>query len=99
MNIAFDVDDTIYQVYKTGPNSYRQVPDYDLILLLRWFAWNGDKVFVWSAGGVDYAQQVVDKLGLTRLVRVIPKEKNPDIDIAFDDAETGLAKVDIRVKR
>lgn len=98
MKIAFDVDDTLYKIV-TINGTASQVPDYDLIAVLRWFAYNHDEVFVWSAGGIDYAQSIVDKLGLTRMVKVIAKEKREDIDVAFDDAETGLAKVDIRVKR
>jgi len=101
MKIAFDVDDTIWKVDK---NYHRQVPDYDLIQVLRWFYNNGDDCFVWSGGGIEYAQMIVDKLGLTDLITVIPKvalgdKSNPyKIDIAFDDEETSLAKVDITVR-
>jgi len=110
MKIAFDIDDTIWKVDRKHK---RQVPDYDLIQVLRWFANNGDDVFVWSAGGLDYAQTIVDKLGFTDIVKVIPKnsagqtwngsshgpEEDVPMDIAFDDCETNLAKVDILVKR
>ncbi len=110
IRVAFDIDDTIWKVDR----KHRiQVPDYDLINVLRWFANNGDEVFVWSAGGIDYAQTIVDKLGLTDLVKVIPKnsggvvwrghsskpEDDVGMDIAFDDCDTNLAKVDIKVKR
>lgn len=109
--ISFDVDDTIWKIDR----KYKcQVPDYDLIQVLRWFANNGDDVFVWSAGGIDYAQTIVDKLGLTDLVKVIsknsagqtwngPSSHGPELDvpmdIAFDDCETNLAKVDVKVRR
>ena len=104
MKVAFDIDDTIWKIDRKHKI---QVPDYDLIQVLRWFANNGDEVFVWSAGGQDYAQTIVDKLGLTDLVEVIPKISSAKIlekryegmDIAFDDCETNLAKVDQRVKR
>lgn len=104
MKVAFDVDDCIWKIDRKYK---RQIPDYDLIQVLRWFANNGDEVFVWSAGGTDYAQTIVDKLGLTDLVKVIPKISSADIlkkryegmDIAFDDCETNLAKVDVRVNR
>jgi hypothetical protein len=43
-----------------------QMPDYDLIQVLRWFHANGDQVYVWSAGGVNYCWAVVSKLGLDR---------------------------------
>lgn len=107
--IAFDIDDTLYKIERGGVENLmvRQVPDYDLIAVLRWFHNNGDEVFVWSAGGTDYAQTIVDKLGLRKLVTVIPKvssaklleKRYEGMDIAFDDCETNLAKVDIRVKR
>lgn len=108
MRIAFDVDDTLWKVVRTpeGDTVGRQVPDYDLIAVLRWFKSNGDEVFVWSAGGVDYAQQIVDKLGLTDMCTVIPKrdivhmEPGKFIDIAFDDMpDVALGKVNVHVKR
>lgn len=121
MNIAFDIDGTLWKIVKMAckPNCvlrhaeheyYSQVPDYDLIQVLRWFHGNGDNVFVWSAGGMDYAQQIVNKLGLTEMVTVIPKKnetlnkieekiKIPVMDVAFDDCDTNLAKVDIHIKR
>ncbi len=118
MRVAFDIDDTLWKIRRRAPlcdetcpkpyctvhnPKFDQVPDYDLIQVLRWFATNGDEVFVWSAGGVDYAQQIVTKLGLDELVTVIPKsepqEGNTFIDIAFDDCETRLAKVDVQVRR
>ena len=108
MKIAFDIDDTLWKVRireVDGRQVGDQVPDYDLIQVLKWFYNNGDNIFVWSGGGVDYAQQIVDKLGLTDMVQVIPKvalndDSNPyNIDIAFDDEETDLAKVDVHVRR
>ncbi len=97
MRIAFDVDDVLWKIDKEYA---RQVPDYNIIQVLLWFYNNGDEVFVWSAGGLDYAQTIVDKLGLTKMVTVIEKNADDyDIDIAFDDCETNLATVDIKVKR
>lgn len=104
MKIAFDVDDSIWKIDREHK---RQVPDYDLIQVLRWFYNNGDEVFVWSAGGQGYAQDIVDKLGLTEMVTCIPKisraklleKRYEGMDIAFDDCETNLAKVDVLVKR
>ena len=60
---------------------------------------------------MDYAQMIVDKLGLTDHVTVIPKNgywlndlkgpaaKEEQMDIAFDDVEVGLATVNVKVKR
>lgn len=108
VRIVFDIDDTLWKIERDEEGKMlRQVPNYDLISVLRWFHNNGDKVFVWSAGGADYAQTIVDKLGLSKLVTVITKinsaklleKRYEGMDIAFDDCETNLAKVDIRVQR
>ncbi len=118
MRVAFDIDDTLWKCRYLVPDcdencprpyctvhnpKMDQVPDYDLIQVLRWFHANGDDVYVWSAGGVDYAQTIVRRLGLDQFVTVIPKREPQDgnifIDIAFDDCETQLARVDVRVKR
>lgn len=110
MIIAFDVDDTIYKIVRSQKlNRFNepitsQVPDYALIQVLMWFVNNGDRVHVWSAGGMDYAQMVVDKLGLTDSVSVIEKSmvsaKEHGVDLCFDD-ELGvqLAKVNCKIKR
>lgn len=108
LKVAFDIDDTLWKI---DVKHNRQVPDYALINVLLWFVNNGDQVFVWSAGGMDYAQTIVDKLGLTDYVTVIPKngeyldqlrgpiKAREKMDIAFDDVDTSLAKVDVKVKR
>lgn len=98
MKIAFDVDDTLIKHDKGTLQSH---PNYDLIQVLRWFHRNGDRIFVWSAGGIDYAQMWVNKLGLTDFVKVIPKNNydgKTKIDVAFDDVDTNLATVDIKVR-
>lgn len=95
MRVAFDIDDTLWKVRE---KQLDQVPDYDLIQLVRWFAGNGDEVFFWSAGGVDYATQIIRKLGLDELGTVIEKG-SIKVDIAFDDQETNLGIVDVKVRR
>jgi phosphoserine phosphatase len=107
MNVAFDIDDTLWKVQirkSKGAVLGEQVPDFDVIQVLRWFAANGDHVYVWSAGGTDYAQQIVDKLGITDLVEVIPKHRqrgefDPYIDLSFDDEDVILGAANCRVKR
>lgn len=96
IKVAFDIDDTLWKV-RYRPH-LDQVPDYDLIQVLRWFYKNGDKIYFWSAGGVDYCQTIVTKLGLDDYGEVIEKG-SMKVDIAFDDAETSLGKVDVRVDR
>ena len=55
-------------------------------------------MIIWSGGGIDYARTWADKLGLNPN-DVIEKIKTEDIDIAFDDCDVDLAKVNIKVKR
>lgn len=98
MRVAFDIDDTLWKV-EGEVGTYHQVPDYDLIQVLRWFAANGDEVIVWSAGGMDYAKTIVRNLGLEGLVTVIPKGKVDGIGITFDDQEINIGAANVRVKR
>ncbi|MFA5396025.1 MAG: hypothetical protein WC346_08470 [Methanogenium sp.] len=95
MRVCFDIDDTLYKIRMDKRD---QVPDYDLIQVLRWFCQNGDDVYVWSAGGIEYAKVFVQKLGLDDIVTVVEKGSFKP-DIAFDDCETKLGRVDIKVKR
>lgn len=103
LNIAFDIDDTLWKIrYKQKD----QVPDYDLIQVLRWFHANGENIYFWSAGGIDYCQRIVNKLGLDELGKVIgkkgwdDKEGDPIMDIAFDDApEIAIAKLHVIIDR
>lgn len=103
MKVAFDIDDTLWKCTypyneKLGRKYLKQVPDYDLIQVVRWFAGNGDEVYFWSSGGTDYCQLIIGNLGLNDLGKVVVKGSiHPDI--AFDDQETMLAKVDVQVRR
>lgn len=97
MNIAFDIDDTLWKIRKEE-GFMDQVPDYDLIQVLRWFYQNGDTIYFWSAGGEDYCQTIVTKLGLDEYGTVIEKGSIQP-DIAFDDMEVSLGKVNVRVRR
>lgn len=123
MNIAFDIDDTLYKVvpkkirggdcvlgcvdthHECDNYSFDQVPDYDLIQVLRWFHSNGNNVYVWSGGGQDYAKAIVSKLGLDQYItRVIDKNSagssHYNIDITFDDQTVDLgSRANVKVKR
>lgn len=100
INVAFDIDDTIWKV---NEEMRRQEPDYKLINVLLWFVENGDNVYIWSAGGMDYAKQIAAKLGLDEYVRIIPKpnltERDRRIDLCFDDSEVGLGQTSVVVYR
>ena len=102
IHVIFDIDDTLAKVVNQEEN-FAQVPDYDLIQVMRWFINNGDKVYAWSGSGVDYAKMWIRKLGFVDSVKIIPKidleKKHPKMDIAFDDCEHNLAKTTVIVKR
>jgi len=95
--IAFDVDDTLIipAIASTGFDS--DIPNYETIDLFHWYERQGHRMIVWSGGGVDYAKRWADKLGLK--CEIWPKEKNKDVDIAYDDCDVDLAKVNIKVGR
>lgn len=91
VKVAFDVDGTLIR-----ESDYGSVPRYEIIELLRWFDRNNNEVYIWSGGGVDYAQRWSEKLGLT-CAKIIPKEANESIDIAFDDEDVMLGVLNIKV--
>jgi phosphoserine phosphatase len=76
--IAFDVDGTLID------NQDR--PRHDIIDLLRAFQRLGCEVWVWSGGGLDYAQRWVERLGLEP-DGVYAKDPRLPVDLAIDDAE------------
>jgi len=90
--IAFDVDGTlVIWDRKSG----RQVPNYDIINLLRFY--NKElkcRIIVWSGGGIEYARQWVDKLGISAQVM---KKGAITPDIAYDDENVELGMVNINV--
>lgn len=101
LRVAYDIDDTIYKI---NNEKRRQEPDYELIAVLKWFANNGDEVYLWSAAGPDYCRIIAEKLGIDVYVKdYIPKPElhgyNPDIDITFDDCEIGLGNTNVLVRR
>ncbi len=100
INVAFDIDDTIWKI---NVKMKRQEPDYKLINVLLWFVENGDNVFIWSAGGMDYCKMITNKLGLDEYVKVLPKpdlgKKDRRIDLCFDDSEVRLATTSCLVYR
>ena len=91
--VAFDVDDTLLVAAKNSENT----PNYPVIAIYKWFQSQGCEMIIWSGSGVDWAKRWGEKLGVEPFsVRV--KEKFPEIDIAFDDCDVDLGKVNIRVK-
>ncbi len=97
MKIAFDVDDTlIIPAVATGYDN--DIPNDKTVAILRWFQEQGHTIIVWSGGGVPYAKGWAEKMNLEPCeIRI--KQKSDDIDIAFDDCDVDLAKVNVKVKR
>lgn len=99
MIIAFDVDDTLI-IPAVATEFDRDVPNYEIIAIYRWFQSQGHTMIIWSGGGEDYAKMWAERLGL-KADKIIAKDtrlKN-EVDIAFDDSEIDLAKTNVRVKR
>lgn len=97
MKIAFDVDDTL--IIPSVVTGTENVPNYDTIAIFNWFQAQGHEMYIWSGSGIDWATRWAEKLGLKAII--IPKH-NPDkipIDIAFDDCDVEIGKVNVKVKR
>lgn len=97
MKVAFDLDDTLI-VPAVATGFKQDTPAWETINIYRWFQFQGNHMIIWSGGGIDYARMWADKLGL-RPDEIRLKAKSDDVDIAFDDCDVDLAKVNIKVKR
>jgi len=90
--VAFDVDGTLIgQTVEDGDH-----PLYENIQLFLLLQRAGCEMVIWSGGGSDYASHWADKLGL-KAETMAKGECRPDI--AFDDEEVKLGKVNIRLAR
>lgn len=105
MIVAFDVDDTLI-VPSVAVGFGNDVPNYEVINIAMWHLAQGHSVVIWSGSGIDWATRWAQKLGLEHEnIRIWTKEKVfdsaglPLVDIAYDDCEVDLAKVNIKVKR
>jgi len=93
--IIFDVDGTLID--------FEENPRHEIIDLLRSFYSLGNKIYVHSGGGTDYAKQWVRKLGLTKYVSGafckarITESYIPQYEIAFDDEVVKYGRANIRV--
>lgn len=102
MIIAFDVDDTLI-VPAVAQGFGNDTPNYDTIALFNWFKAQGHQMVIWSGSGTDWAKRWSEKLGLEADIWLKEKDLDrngqPLVDIAFDDCDVDLAKVNIKVKR
>lgn len=97
MRVAFDIDDTLI-VPSVATGLDRDTPNYENIAIFKWFQAQGHEMFLWSGSGTDWAYTWGEKLGLQPF-KVMQKQKDPTVDICFDDCEVDLAKVNVKVKR
>jgi trehalose-6-phosphatase len=94
VKIAFDVDDTLITMNEAGEN----VPRYEIITILSaLYTMTDATIIVWSGSGVDWATRWTEKLGISDIVVVIPKGSE-EVDIAFDDQEVTLGKVNLQIR-
>jgi hypothetical protein len=102
MIIAFDIDDTLL-IPSVATGFGNDTPNYDTIAIYKWFQAQGNEMILWSGSGIDWATKWGEKLGLqpfeVRVKEIGTSIQEPDVDIAFDDCEVYLAKVNVRVKR
>lgn len=94
MKIAFDVDGTLI--------TYEDKPRWDILAMLRTLNSCGHDIVVWSGGGREYAEVWTRRLFIHDLVTVQEKpllrvEEGPFVDIAFDDEDIALGKVNVKV--
>jgi len=90
LNIAFDVDGTL--IHQVG--EAEDTPRYDIISQFHFYENLGNTMFIWSGGGVSYAERWAERLGLK--AKIVPKGSFLP-DITFDDMNVNLGKVNIRV--
>lgn len=89
IRIAFDIDGTLLD--DNGK------PHYGIITLIRELSFlQNVKVFIWSGGGLDYAKTIVEKFGLREYAEPAAK-CSMLVDVAFDDKDVDLGKVNIQV--
>ncbi len=103
LTIAFDIDDTILIPSVANTGSHENIPNYEVIEVYHFFQRQGHKMILWSGSGVDWAQRWGEKFGLNPdevRIKIRPgNEPWPDVDIAFDDCDVDLAKVNVKVLR
>lgn len=90
MIVAFDVDGTL--IHQVGEKE--DTPRYDVVQLFKLFESFECDMVIWSGSGTDYAERWAQKLGL---VAGIVEKGSITPDIAVDDMEVNLGKVNLRV--
>lgn len=88
--IAFDIDGTLLNLDDT--------PNWRMIYTLIHLSWiKENRIYVWSGSGLEYANRFVEKFGLTAMIADVVEKASFVPDIAFDDQEVTLGKVNVKV--
>ena len=95
--IAFDIDGTLIEQWEFEPGKFEDVPRPEVTDILWLLHKKGHDIIVWSGGGKEYAERWGRKLSLPQDVTYMMKVASPDIDIAIDDQDVKLAKVNLKV--
>ena len=77
LRVAFDIDMTLIDE--------AEQPRHHIIWLMKWFINNGDDVYAWSGGGLEYTQHWLQKLRLDNLGVKVVHKFTVAVDIAVDD--------------
>ena len=86
--VAFDIDGCICDIYgRTNEN---------IVALIKFFHGLGCTVYIWTGGGINRAESVVNNLGLNDIATPAVKG-TVEVDVAFDDMKVKLAEINIQV--
>ena len=94
LTICFDVDGTL--IHQSG--DLCDTPRYEIIQLLKTFHSLGHNIYIWSGGGVQYAEHWVNKLGLPG--KVIEKgsvQPHIAVDDMAHESEFNLGVINLSV--
>jgi hypothetical protein len=86
VTVAFDTDGTLKTLVDT--------PRYEVIEMFQMYQRFGCDMYIWSGSGAEYAARWAEKFGLVATV-VVKGSFVPDI--AVDDMDVTLGKVNIKV--
>jgi hydroxymethylpyrimidine pyrophosphatase-like HAD family hydrolase len=94
ITVAFDVDGTILIDERNPDPIMFDTPNYDVIALFKLLEKLGCEMYIWSGGGKSYAMRWAMKFGLK--AKIVDKGSFIP-DIAIDDEEVNLGKVNIKI--
>lgn len=101
MKVLFDVDETLVTGDPQLSNGAATEPNKPIVEMLKALAKAGHEVWVSSGGGLEYAVNQCDRLGISKYVSyVAPKDSNlykQNFDLSIDDMPTNWASINLQV--